>query len=380
MKKYFSLLPLLVISIFLLSWGNPGHRTVGSGTAKFLNEEMSQFNHWPAILAEHGSDADYRKSTDPTEEAKHYIDIDNYPEFDTTGRIPQILDSVYMYHTTGFVDSNGYLPWATRTTYDSVKSCFLRRDWDRAVLFAADLGHYVADAHVPLHLTRNYNGQNTGNYGIHSRYESTMIGVYISEINFDGDSINVIKDVNSYIFDYIYRNYIYVDSLILADDYAQELAGNTSSSVYTAALWEKTRSFTIPLFRNASLALTELIYTAWDEAGRPSIDITGIEQYKAEHGNPGTVPGSGIYLEQNYPNPFSHSTSIRFRLTNDSEVKLRVMDGSGRQISVLIDDYLEQGDYNIQWQPENLSPGLYYLVISEKGSITSQKMVYQPLR
>lgn len=120
---------------------------------------MSQFNVWVSLLAEHASDADIRKAWDPTEGPKHYIDIDNYPEFLNTGHIPTTLDSVIALHGNDFVYDNGILPWATLTTFDSLQACFEREDWDNAVLFAADLGHYIADGHMPMHITRNYNGQ-----------------------------------------------------------------------------------------------------------------------------------------------------------------------------------------------------------------------------
>lgn len=328
-----------------------------------MNEEMAQFIHWPALLAEHGSDADYRRNSDPSEGPKHYIDIDNYPEFVSTGRIPGTLDSVLMFHHPDFIDDNGYLPWATETTFDSLRACFLRGDWDRAVLVAADLGHYVGDAHMPLHLTRNYDGQFSGNNGIHSRYESTMINDYAGEISFEGGPISLIEDVNTYIFDYIYLNYVYVDSVLAADDYASNFAGNTSSAEYTAALWEKTRSFTISLFRDASHALTELIYTAWVEAGRPSMYATGMEI------NP------DLLLEQNYPNPFRRSTTIRFHLEKGTGVTLYVMDEAGRVMDRLLDEVRPAGETRLEWNPGTLPPGNYYLVLKSREGHTVKKMI-----
>ncbi|HEC42274.1 MAG TPA: hypothetical protein ENI20_05545 [Bacteroides sp.] len=182
MRKYFPAYCFLILSVLFLSWGWKGHRLIGTNTMLFLNEEMSQFSHWPELLSAHASDADYRKGSDPDEGPRHYLDIDNYPEFDSTGRIPSTLDSIYLIHHPNFVEDQGYLPWATETTYDSLKACFQRGDWDKAVLVAADLGHYVGDAHMPLHITRNYNGKFTGNDGIHSRYESDMIEAFSDKI------------------------------------------------------------------------------------------------------------------------------------------------------------------------------------------------------
>ena len=75
---------------------------------------------------------------------------------------------------------------------------------------------YVADGHMPLHITRNYNGQYSGNHGIHSRYESNMIDEFENEISYDGQEIHCINDVRNYVFTYLYQNYTYVDSILLA--------------------------------------------------------------------------------------------------------------------------------------------------------------------
>ena len=374
MKRALTVLTVLILSVIFIGWGLVGHRTVGSSTALFMNEEMAQFSEWPALLSSHGSDADYRKSSDPEEGPKHYIDIDNYPEFDTTGRIPSTLDSIYIYYDHKFVEDQGYLPWATEAVYDSLKACFMRRNWDKAVLFAADLGHYVADGHMPLHLTRNYDGQFTGNKGIHSRYESTMINAYSGQIRFEGDSIRKIDEVNQYIFDYIYHNYIYVDSVIRADDYASNLAGDISSNAYTNNLWEKTHSFTIPLFRNASRSLTELIYTAWMEAGKPYMDNTGIEDFTFGR-DMDSASRKGIILRQNYPNPFRNSTIIQFSLRERTDVSLVVYDGYGRAVAQLLDRPCRAGNTVVNWQPEGLSPGNYYLVLKTPHGTALRRMI-----
>ena len=92
------------------------------------------------FLRYHASDADYRKSTDYTESPKHYIDIDKYNDFITKGRIPQTLDSVNTIYGSAFVIDNGILPWATKASFDSLRNCMQRHDFDKAQVFAADLG------------------------------------------------------------------------------------------------------------------------------------------------------------------------------------------------------------------------------------------------
>lgn len=365
-RKTFKIFVVLSFSLLFISWGYQGHYKISEESKQSFHEEMAEFLDWANILALHASDADERKATDPNEGPRHYIDIDNYPVFLEEGRIPQTYDSVVAIYGESFVIDQGILPWATKTTYDSIVSCFLRHDWDKAGLFAADLGHYVADGHMPLHITMNYNGQYTGNTGIHSRYESTMINAYISQINYMGHQISAISDVNEYIFSYLYNNYVYVDSVLLADDYAKEMSGgSTSSTVYKQALWDKTKDFTIPLFSMASKRLAELIYTAWVEAGKPDINTSGVDEFSKP----------SFVLENIYPNPFSNSTNIYFSLKKNSDVELLVLDATGRVVTQLANGALPEGEYQYQWNAGDSQEGLYYLVLDCNSQRQIRKMI-----
>jgi hypothetical protein len=351
----------------LISWGSTGHSKISETSSLSYNQQMQDFLAWVDFLTEHSSDADYRKDTDPTEGPKHYIDIDNYPIFVTNGYIQQSYDSVITIYGSTFVIDNGILPWATERTFDSLRNCMQRLDFSKAQFFAADLGHYVADGHMPLHITKNYNGQYTGNTGIHSRYESTMINAHIAEIIYTGEDASEISNVNQYIFDYLYTNYPYCDSVLAADNYAKSISSNYSSSAYKNALWEKSKSFTVPLFEHASHAFADLLYTAWVQAGSPSITNTGIND---------PLAASNFVLDQNIPNPFATSTHIRYSLKEDTRVLIQIRDIQGYIVATLIDEALSEGSHACDWYPDDEPAGIYYLVINTGEFIQVKKMVY----
>lgn len=271
LKKIFKLTLLVFSTLLLISWGNIGHKKISKNTELSFKGKTKQFLLWVDYLAEHAPDADTRKSVDTTEGPKHYIDIDNYPDFVSKGKINQSLEDNLKIYGKEFVKDNGYLPWATLAAYDSLKSCFARKDFVKAQFFAADLGHYVADGYMPLHISKNYNGQLTGNKGIHARYEIDMIDYHSDEIIYKGGKINRIENVEEYIFNYLYENNKFVDSIISADNYAQKISSDLKSKEYIDALWYKTKGFTVELFKGASHSLAELIYTAWVEADKPKI-------------------------------------------------------------------------------------------------------------
>lgn len=124
---------------------------------------------------------------------------------------------------------------------------------------------------MPLHLTTNYDGKETGQQGIHSRYETKMINKYIDSITVKVSPIHDISNVSRYIFDYMYSNYQYKDSLLIADKAAFDKANHEYNDVYYQTLWNQTRGFTAKMIRDSSKSTAELIRMAWIEAGRPTV-------------------------------------------------------------------------------------------------------------
>ncbi|MEI7662893.1 MAG: hypothetical protein WCK34_11860, partial [Bacteroidota bacterium] len=142
MKRLLFPVSLMLLCLMLSGWGSTGHKKINQNMASCLPQQVSfLLPAWTNVVMYKSSEADYRKSQDPNESPRHYIDIDNYSEFIQTGMISQVYDTVVSRHGSAFVIDQGILPWATITTYDSLKACFQRGDWNKSALFAADLGH-----------------------------------------------------------------------------------------------------------------------------------------------------------------------------------------------------------------------------------------------
>lgn len=323
---------------------------------------------WAVTVADHCSDADYRKDTDPSESSRHYIDIDNYSEFIQHGYISQYMDTAIMFHGLSWVLDEGILPWSTLATYDSLKAAFSRGNWNQSALFAADLGHYVGDGHMPLHITRNFDGQYTGQSGVHSRYESKMINRYVDQILYDPDPAVLIQDVRGFIFSYLYYNYQYKDSVLLADDYSFVVNGSYTAYNFSDTLWSKTGYFTIPLFSHASYALASLIYTAWVEAGSPVFFPNGMEEMQNAY---------EIRIETASPNPFRGSTRITVNNASaPSFITLMVYDSRGVLVDELVNRTIPQGRFETVWEPQGMEAGVYYCVLKSEGRTSARKMVF----
>ena len=165
---------------------------------------MISFEQWKEYITDHASDADHRKAIDKTEGVKHYIDIDYYKEFINGNMIENKKELAAIYGDS-IVTHTGTLPWSTLETFQNLKQAFKDKNRDRALIYASDLGHYVADGHQPMHTVLNYNGQLTGQKGVHARYEIDMIDRHLDELQKLEENCDVIHvdDPLSYIFNYI---------------------------------------------------------------------------------------------------------------------------------------------------------------------------------
>jgi len=345
---------ITICSTLFIGWGNVGHRIINKQTILSVTPAMSFWGNWSDSIAAHGSDADNRKNIDPSEAPKHYIDIDNYPEFVANGYITSNFDSLVFLHGNTFVMDQGILPWAIMKTFDSLQTAFQNNQFNKAMLLAADLGHYIGDMHMPLHITKNYNGQLTGQTGVHSRFESNMINTYNGQIIYSGDSLIYIDNISEFIFNSLYQNYIYVDSVLKCDSLAKAFAGSTSSALYYSKLWELSKGFTTELFKSASYKLTCLIYTAWLNAGSP-VNVEDELTFQRP---------IAFHLLQNYPNPFNPSTKISWQSLVGSYQTLKVYDVLGNEIVTLVDDFKPAGSYEINFNAGGLSSGIYFYRIA----------------
>jgi len=368
MKKVLYSISAILLCFMLSSWGFKGHNKINQGMESTLPSGLSFLRpSWTLIVTVHCSDADDRKDIDPDEAPRHYIDIDNYPEFVQNGVISQYFDTVVQQHGLSWVIDQGILPWATLNTYDSLKAAFLRGDWTASALFAADLGHYLGDAHMPLHITRNYNGQYSGQSGVHSRYESKMINRVIDQIVYTPEAAQQIANVRGFIFSNLYENYPYVDSVLLADQYAHDVTGSYTSTAYLDTLWSKTKNFTTGLFSHASYSLGSLIYTAWVEAGSPVFFPNAIDELSDLN---------QTRFVQTSPNPFSESTRISIESPEPNTLAtLEIYDSRGVLLDTIWNDVLPKGRSEIVWKAGELNAGIYFCVLKANGHINTRKIL-----
>ncbi|HKI83935.1 MAG TPA: S1/P1 nuclease [Candidatus Krumholzibacteria bacterium] len=356
-----TLVALLALPTVAYGWGSSVHRLINRAATEELPSSFQGFAQWADDLENLSTAADERKSYTSGESIKHYIDIDDYPEF-FSGTLPHDYATMVATYGQSRVDNNGTVPWAILASYQALVADFQAEDWTSAVADAADLGHYIADSHQPLHVTKNYNGQLTDQYGIHSRFESTMTGYHLSELVPGPQTGAAVANPLEAVFDWIDVVYPGVQAILDADQLATDAAGgSTSGSTYYNTLWQEIGSDTMDWISEASLALASFWYTAWIEAGAPPL--------------PGDATDAGsapllarTRLLANVPNPFNPSTRLRFELASAGPASLRIVNSAGRTVRRFELSYLDQGPHEVTWNGTGdsgapLASGVYRVIL-----------------
>ncbi|HIB03903.1 MAG TPA: S1/P1 Nuclease, partial [Candidatus Marinimicrobia bacterium] len=171
-------LRLLLLFLYIMThqwaygWGYTAHRLINREAVNLLNFPLGEFfSGHINYISEHAVDPDLwkiDKENHPNESPGHFIDADLFDDHPFK-KIPRKWEDVVNKYGEKKLDSWGTAPWRIEEYYYRLVRQFRDGEWIKARLTAAALGHYVSDIHVPFHTCENYNGQLTGNKGVHKR-------------------------------------------------------------------------------------------------------------------------------------------------------------------------------------------------------------------
>jgi hypothetical protein len=311
-----SILVLLLVTQSLFArWGWTSHRFINDAAVDRLPAEMSFFQDHRDYLTEHSVDPD--QSSDPNPGYYHYIDIDHYDEF-FTGEMPHTWTEMIAMYGQETVEDQGTIPWVIEWWMEDLRYFMAEGNWNDAWQIAAELGHYVADSHQAMHLTVNYNGQNSGNYGIHSRYETQMINRHIDSVVLPDSTAGYWESPIDSVFQYIEEIYPVVGLVLDADDAAYAVDPNYGTSYYNM-MWDALGDTTIWTLNKAVVDLASAWYTAWLNAGSPYPAGVAVDEME--------LPQSAFLKAS--PNPFNGQTNLSFYADQDIKGELKIFDLRG---------------------------------------------------
>ncbi len=282
-NKQLLMLLIIVIGIFVMGrktwgWGFFAHKWINRAAVDTLPAEARGFfERHRDYLSEHAVDPDLWRNTDPDEHFRHFIDIDMYGPFPFK-ELPRDFEAAKKKFGEAVVIERGIAPWWIEKQYGRLIGFMKSGATDSLLIVAAALGHYVSDLHMPLHTVENYDGQLTGNKGIHSRFEAEMIEKFADKIRLQPEPAEYIDDPRAFIFGVVMQSYRLADELLQADTQARASGKEYSQRedfdrAYYHALFGQTGDLAARQMSHAATAVGSIWYSAWIDAGQPRLPI-----------------------------------------------------------------------------------------------------------
>ena len=183
--------------------------------------------------------------------------------------------------------SEGIVPYHLMHMKRRLTKAFENRDTKNILRNAAEFGHYLGDAHVPLHTTVNYNGQLTDQVGIHAFWESRIPELFADETyDYFVGKARYIDNPRDYFWDIVLESHSYLDSVLLIEKrlsqtfpqdqqycYDDRLGRTirTECRAYAAAYQSALNGLQEQRMQDAIAAVGNIWYTCWIDAGSPNL-------------------------------------------------------------------------------------------------------------
>ncbi|MEP6951440.1 MAG: zinc dependent phospholipase C family protein [Ginsengibacter sp.] len=290
MKKILLITCLLFVTSASYCWGFWAHKKINYYAVFLLPPEMLVL-YKPNIefISEHATDPDKRRYSIAAEGSRHYIDIDHYGKY-PYGELPHNWKDAVAKFSEDSLTAYGIVPWHIQIMLNRLTGAFREKNFFSIMKNSAEIGHYIADAHVPLHASSNHNGQFTNQKGIHGFWESRVPELLADkQFDFFIGKATYIKNPGVFIWNRVLESGNAADSVLTFEKelslrfpgdkkYAFEKRNNIIirqySSGYTIAYNNMLNGMIERRMRQSIFAVASFWYTAWVNAGQP--DLTGL--------------------------------------------------------------------------------------------------------
>lgn len=268
-------------------WGFYAHKEINYHAVFLLPPAMMVF-YKPNIdfIKEHAVDPDKRRYAVNNEAPRHYIDLNRYGNYPFEA-LPRDWHKAVEKLSEDSLQAHGIVPWWISTMLHRLTMAFRENNSPAILKLSAEIGHYIADAHVPLHAHSNYNGQQTGQHGIHGLWETRIPElIAASEFSYFIGRAEYIKDPQTFIWQRVLESAAAADTVLQLErelslqfkpdrKYAYEIRNGLLtrqySSGYTVAYNSILNGMVERRMRQAIFATASLWYTAWINAGQPDL-------------------------------------------------------------------------------------------------------------
>jgi len=284
--KIFICILLFSIPSSSFSWGFFGHKRINRLAVFTLPPEMMPFYKKNLqFLIENAVNPDMRRYSVEGEAARHYIDLDVYGD-SALFEVPMYWNDAVAKYTEDTLQAYGIVPWHIMTMKNFLTSAFKKGDVNGILRLSADIGHYIGDANVPLHTTENYNGQLTGQHGIHGFWESRLPELLSEKYDFFVGKAEYIEQPQIKAWEAVAAAHLAMDSVLMFEKqlsqkfpedkkYSYEERGNVTVKVYSrrySEAYSKLLDGQVERRMRASIKMVgDFWFTCWVDAGQPDM-------------------------------------------------------------------------------------------------------------
>ncbi len=280
------------------AWGFYGHKKINYYAVFLLPPEMLKL-YKPQIdfVTDHAVDPDMRRYAIKEEAPRHYIDLDTYGKYPWPA-LPHRWDSAVAKYTEEGLQKNGIVPWWIQTMLGRLTKAFKEKDQAKILKLSAEIGHYIADAHVPLHASSNHDGQHTNQKGIHGFWESRLPELFAEkQYDFFIGKADYLKSPSTFIWNRIMESGAASDTVLkyeatLNNKYPTDKKFSFEdrngkvirqySTAYSAAYQQSINGMVERRMRQSIYAVASFWYTAWVNAGQPDLGTLTNTTFSAE--------------------------------------------------------------------------------------------------
>ncbi len=286
--KYFAAFLLCLITpVFGTGWGFFAHQQINKLSVFCLPPELFGFyKKHIDFITEHAVDPDKRRYLVKEEAVKHYIDIDYYERALPFDSIPRSFMKAVEKYSKDTLFAYGVVPWNITWMLKDLTEAFKNKDESKILKLSAEIGHYIGDAHVPLHTTSNYNGQFTQQHGIHGFLESRLPELFATDYDFFVGKAVYIDNPLEAAWQAVEGSFACLDSVFYFEKnlqksfkenerYRFEHKGQNLVKVYSLAyskaFHQKLNGMVERRMQLAIVCVASFWYTAWVNGGQPDL-------------------------------------------------------------------------------------------------------------
>jgi hypothetical protein len=233
------------------------------------------FVAYQATIVEHAIDPDLWRTAGWEEESpRHFLDMDAYGPAPFTD-LPRDFDEAVKKYGRDMLVKNGLLPWRTQEIHTKLVEAFMQKapySRDNIKFFSSVIGHYLGDAQVPFHAALNHDGQLTGQWGIHARFETELFERYKDKLQVTPGPLVPVTNARDVTFDSLVKSYSYVQTILDADRAA---IGDRAmyDDQYFAALFAKVKPILEDRLARSITIVASAITSAWEQADKPALPL-----------------------------------------------------------------------------------------------------------